>query len=299
MFSKVKTVSAKPHYLPESLVCGAPNAPPTDSKMLLNSSQPDLMCPGSKARYVCNAGGVNVREVTKNCLKLFPSLVNLLLCIQDLPTKSTFEVTCGANLQYSYPNPWPACTDRLNCPTPKLDDEIMEYDWTPTKGLIPEYTVQYSCLMPSKKVISRRDLYSNGASDMHDSLSVHCQLNGTYDVDIEKYACTRPCEHPTLPEPAIMTHDWDINSTKPEILQEIRYRCLNGRHLVLKEHFETGEPTPLLDELLASCQVSGWLNVSIESYTCTKACKAPVNNSEVFTFDWNPSSGSEIGTVVR
>ena len=48
---------------------GAMCAPPTNdapaaSNLVLDSYQPALMCPGRKANYVCNAGGLNIREVT-------------------------------------------------------------------------------------------------------------------------------------------------------------------------------------------------------------------------------------------
>ena len=37
--------------------------PPADALMILDTEQPEPMCKGTKAKYVCDAGGVNVRQV--------------------------------------------------------------------------------------------------------------------------------------------------------------------------------------------------------------------------------------------
>ena len=69
--------------------------------------------------------------------------------------------------------------------------------------------------------------------------------------------------------------------------------------MVSKLAFETGAETNFLDDIMSSCQVTGWLNETIGSFTCTTGCKAPQNHSEVFTHDWNEDLGSDIGTVVK
>ncbi len=49
----------------QGAMCSPPtNDAPAASNLLLDSYQPALMCPGRKANYVCNAGGLNIREVT-------------------------------------------------------------------------------------------------------------------------------------------------------------------------------------------------------------------------------------------
>ena len=45
--------------------------PPTDALMILDTEQPEPMCKGAKAKYVCDAGGVNVREVRTIIDKLY------------------------------------------------------------------------------------------------------------------------------------------------------------------------------------------------------------------------------------
>ena len=54
---------APPDFVAGTGICGIPDPPPSSSLMILNSEQPDPMCIGSKATYVCDVGGVNVREV--------------------------------------------------------------------------------------------------------------------------------------------------------------------------------------------------------------------------------------------
>ena len=41
-----------------------PNAPPAEAKMIVSPDQPITMCPGDKAVYECDAGGINVRFVS-------------------------------------------------------------------------------------------------------------------------------------------------------------------------------------------------------------------------------------------
>lgn len=78
-----------------------------------------------------------------------------------------------------------------------------------------------------------------------------------------------------------------------------RYQCLGNKQLVSKKAFETGANTTLYDEMMSICQVSGWLNETIGSFTCTKDCGAPTNYSEIFSFDWDESINTTIGTKVK
>ncbi len=84
------------------------------------SNQPDLMCPGEKANYVCATSGLNVRE--------------------DNPTKSTYIITCKTDQTYNIPNNWPKCVDKFDCKEPKIDSTVMTYDWT--SGVTPEFDVK-------------------------------------------------------------------------------------------------------------------------------------------------------------
>lgn len=52
-----------PHYVSGGMSCGEIPNPPAESKMEPDSDQPALMCQGVKAKYKCNAGGINVRLV--------------------------------------------------------------------------------------------------------------------------------------------------------------------------------------------------------------------------------------------
>ena len=57
---------AVPNVRSDTFLCGDPVVPPPEAKMVLQaeSEQPILMCPGEKAKYECDAGGINVRQVT-------------------------------------------------------------------------------------------------------------------------------------------------------------------------------------------------------------------------------------------
>jgi hypothetical protein len=92
--------------------------------MAVNTSQPEIMCPGQKARYVCAAPGINVRE--------------------DDITNSAMEINCKADLQYNTPTQWPQCVDKLDCSNPPIDTGVMEYDWVlADDGVTPPYSVKY------------------------------------------------------------------------------------------------------------------------------------------------------------
>ena len=54
-----------PNYISGTITCPMPpDEPPEESKMIISPDQPDVMCPGEKAVYDCNAGGINVRFVS-------------------------------------------------------------------------------------------------------------------------------------------------------------------------------------------------------------------------------------------
>ena len=46
-------------------------------------------------------------------------------------------------------------------------------------------------------------------------------------------------------------------------------------------------------------KVTGLLNETIGSFTCTRACEAPIDYETVFTHDWDNTTGSEIGKIVK
>ena len=154
-------------------------------------------------------------------------------------------------------------------------------------------------MWPNKKLISKAHLENGDDSNLLDSLTINCQLDGTYDINVDDWTCTKPCPLPSNPDPTIMVHDWPHNDTKPEIYQVASHSCLDGRHLVTKIAFETGAETNLLDSLMSMCTVTGWMNETIGSYTCSKGCEDPDRYPEVFNDDWTTETGSDIGTEVR
>ena len=46
-------------------------------------------------------------------------------------------------------------------------------------------------------------------------------------------------------------------------------------------------------------KVTGLLNETIGSFTCTKGCEAPIDYETVFTHDWDNTTGSDIGKIVK
>ena len=148
-------------------------------------------------------------------------------------------------------------------------------------------------------MIPEDDLDQGRDDNMQEKLVVGCQLNGMYDINIKEWACTKKCPLPSLPQPDIMAYDWPDTSISPEIRQEIRHSCLDGRQLVSKVAFETAAKTAFYEEIMSSCQVVGWFNESIGSYTCTRGCPPPFNQSDVFNHDWSPERGSDIGLTVK
>lgn len=70
-------------------------------------------------------------------------------------------------------------------------------------------------------LIKKSDLDTNSPASLEESMNVNCQINGTYDINMEKYACTKPCPFPSLSDPEIMKHSWVDAQTKPEIFQTV------------------------------------------------------------------------------
>ncbi len=66
------TFVGPPDYVAGTITCPLPPPnPPGSAVMALDSTQPSLMCPGKKAKYVCNAGGINVRLVIRPLIYSF------------------------------------------------------------------------------------------------------------------------------------------------------------------------------------------------------------------------------------
>ena len=67
-----------PNYVSGTITCPMPpDEPPGESKMVISPDQPDVMCPGEKAVYDCNAGGINVRFVSiYNCDHFFLTILS-------------------------------------------------------------------------------------------------------------------------------------------------------------------------------------------------------------------------------
>lgn len=56
---------AVPQYTSGTITCPLPPPDaPTSALMALSADQPELMCPGERALYECDAGGINVRQVS-------------------------------------------------------------------------------------------------------------------------------------------------------------------------------------------------------------------------------------------
>ena len=162
------------------------------------------------------------------------------------------------------------------------------------------FRFRYNCIFPKKKLTEQADLDSESYDSITDSLTVSCQLNGTYDIDIHGYACTKVCPYPSNPDPEI--YEISMNATvddKPEIFDTVSYWCKDDKKLVSKVAFATGEPTRELDSLTSTCLISGWLNETIGSYACTQDCIAPVNYTETLNYDYVVNGSTTIGTEVR
>lgn len=269
---------AVPQFQSGTITCPDPPDPPGTSFMKLASDQPLLMCPGKKALYECDAGGVNVRK--------------------DVKTTNTYDIKCKEDQTYQIPNDWPVCTDKFDCPAPILDSTAMSYDWT--SGLTPPFDVTYDCIIEKKMLVLKAHLDQGIYDSVSDTKTIACQLNGTYDKNIQDYQCSRVCPYPINPDPEIF--EISVNETsdpKPEIYETVQYWCKDPtKKLVSKAAFATGVPTNELDELVSMCQVTGWLNETIGSFACTKDCEAPQNYTEVFDYDYVVNSSTVIDTEV-
>ena len=87
-------------------------------------------------------------------------------------------------------------------------------------------------------------------------------------------------------------------------LQIVQYshKCVEeGKQLVPKFAFNTGAPTDnFMDEIMSMCTISGWMNETIGSLTCTRDCGPAINYTEYFTYDWDESQDlAVIGTKVK
>ena len=111
----------EPEYTSGTITCPLPPIDPPDyALMIAKDPQPvSTMCPGMKALYECNAGGINVRS--------------------DVTTKSTIELKCNSDQTYDQPSTWPMCVDKLDCTAPSIDETVMKHDWT--SGLTPPFAI--------------------------------------------------------------------------------------------------------------------------------------------------------------
>ena len=66
------------------------------------------------------------------------------LLFQSDITQSSLTLTCNpGTLTYSnLPSSWPVCVPYLSCSAPPLDPVVMTYDWTASKGTLPNVTVR-------------------------------------------------------------------------------------------------------------------------------------------------------------
>ena len=64
-----------PSYASGTITCTDPPDPPSEALMVLSSDQPPIFCPGHKAKYECDAGGVNVRKVICKVIVCFLGLL--------------------------------------------------------------------------------------------------------------------------------------------------------------------------------------------------------------------------------
>ena len=157
----------------------------------------------------------------------------------------------------------------------------------------------YECVYERKQLVLKSDMALEKADSMATTIVTNCQMNGTYDKMIADYTCTKVCPHPTNPDPGLF--EIDHNSTideKPEINDQVKYWCKHDKKLVTKNAFATGKPTELLDEMMSMCQITGWLNETIEQYTCTQNCEAPYNYTEILNYDYIEDGSTDIGTKV-
>ena len=131
-------------------------------------------------------------------------------------------------------------------------------------------------------------------------MTINCQNNGTYDKNIDNYVCSKVCPAPSNPDPDLIEHDWPDTRVKPEIYQTVNHKCKEpGKKLVPKAAFALGVSNKFLDDIMSICLVTGWMNETIGSMTCTRDCGAPTNYSEFFNYDWSEGANTTIGTIVN
>ena len=71
-------------------------------------------------------------------------------------------------------------------------------------------------------IVLESDLLQGKEDSVTAELAVTCQMNGTYDINIEEYVCSRVCPMPTNPDEEIFQLDWDIQSeVKPELYDTV------------------------------------------------------------------------------
>ena len=69
----------------------------------------------------------------------------IIIEFQNNPGQGTLKLTCQTGLTYLPDQPlWPQCVSYLPCTEPPLDQQVMNYDWTPSKGTLPNMTVLYA-----------------------------------------------------------------------------------------------------------------------------------------------------------
>lgn len=66
-----------------------------------------------------------------------------------------------------------------------------------------------------------------------------------------------------------------------------------------KNAFAAGVSNTFLDDIMSICEVTGWMNETIGSYSCTRGCPEPPMYPEVFTNGWDNTTGSDIGILVK
>jgi hypothetical protein len=85
------------------------------------------------------------------------------------------------------------------------------------------HNCSYVCKWPKKLLITKSDLVAKIERKIFTNLTTKCEANGTYDLDITSYTCTKPCPLPKIPDPSIVTHNWTVTTENSEYRDVIRY----------------------------------------------------------------------------
>ena len=185
----------KPTYFADTITCGDKPPPSAESKLKLadDADQPVLMCPGEKAKYVCNTDGINVRfdepttdeyevacKVKKNIY--FPEFHKKY----SSNSNSISRIFVQTDQSYAVPGTWPVCVSKLDCIEPPIDDGVMEYDWSSGTGVTPPFDVKYRCIWAGKKIVKNSDLAKGLEDSVVDDITISCQDNGTYVIVISR-----------------------------------------------------------------------------------------------------------------